>query len=77
MVPPAALQCLPIRGVILAIASVPHPRGFGTARDNAPADHRTAPRANGGGVNALLGDVKKLLDAIAPTIRPVLIANST
>ena len=25
------------------------------------------------GVNALLGDVKKLLDVIAPAIRPVLI----
>jgi len=30
----------------------------------------------GGGTNALLGDIKKLLAAIAPAIRPVLIANS-
>lgn len=31
----------------------------------------------GGGTNALLGDIKKLVAAIAPAIRPVLIANST
>lgn len=30
----------------------------------------------GGGVNALLGDVKKLFAAITPAIKPVLIANS-
>jgi hypothetical protein len=31
----------------------------------------------GGGATALLGDLKKLLDAIAPSVRPVLIVNST
>jgi hypothetical protein len=31
----------------------------------------------GGGVNAVLGDVKTLLNAIAPAIRPVLVMNST
>lgn len=31
----------------------------------------------GGGINALLTDIKALLNAISPAIRPVLIANST
>jgi hypothetical protein len=31
----------------------------------------------GGGVNALLGDTKKLLAAIAPAMRPVLLMNTT
>jgi hypothetical protein len=30
----------------------------------------------GGGTNALLGDIKKLVAAIAPAIRPVIIVNS-
>ena len=30
----------------------------------------------GGGTNALLGDIKKLVAAIAPAIRPVIIANA-